>query len=153
MISAALRTLISVAGGLLDILGAVWASAGREVAAAAAVALACVTLVQCGEIGALQKAHGKLVDEREGLAARLATCRASADVLQAALDDQSARVRAMGDESARRIAEADQAVQRAAQGRQEAERRAAAAIAASRGPAPVCDRLLALDALILEQAQ
>lgn len=157
MILAILKTLLSFAGGLfadaLELLVAIWSKAGRAIATVLAVGLGCLALVQCGEIKTLQNAHGELVDEREDLTARLATCRASADILQTALDDQSARVRAIGAESARRLAQADEAVQRAAQGRQEAERRASAAIAASKSSAPACDRLLALDALILENAR
>ena len=157
MILAILKTLGSLAGGLfadaLDLLTAIWSKAGRAIATVLAIGLGCLVLVQCGEIKTLQKAHGELVDEREALTDRLAICQANAATLQSALDDQSAHVRAIGEESARRIAQADKAVQRAAQGRQDAERRASAAIAASKGSAPVCDRLLALDALILENAR
>lgn len=157
MILAILKTLGSIAAGLfadaLELLAVIWAKAGRLIATVLAIGLGCLALVQCGEIKTLQNAHGELVDERNDLTERLTTCRGSVTGLQTALDDQSARVRAIGEESARRLAQADEAVQRAAQGRQEAERRASAAIAASTGSAPVCDRLLALDALILENAR
>ena len=157
MILAVLKTILSVTGGLLaeaiEIAAVIWAKAGRLIATVLAVGLGCLVLVQCGEIKTLRTDNLDLQGQRNDLTDRLAICRGSVTGLQTALDDQSARVRAIGAESARRLAQADEAVQRAAQGRQEAERRASAAIAASKGSAPVCDRLLALDALILENAR
>jgi len=157
MILAVLKTILSVARGLfaeaLEIAAVIWAKAGRLIATVLAVILACVALVQCGEVRTLQRANGELWAERNRLSADLATCQGNVRGLEADLADQSARVQALGAESARRLAEAEKAVQRAAQGRQEAERRASALIAASKGSAPVCDRLLALDKLILEQAR
>jgi hypothetical protein len=157
MILAILKTLGSFAGGLiadaLELLVAIWSKAGRAIATVLAIGLGCLVLVQCGEIKTLRTDNLDLQGQRNDLTDRLATCQGSVTGLQSALDDQSARVRAIGEESARRLVQADKAVQRAAQGRQEAERRASAAIAASKGSAPVCDRLLALDALILENAR
>ena len=157
MILAVLKTALSFAGGLfaeaLEIAAVIWAKAGRLIATVLAVILACVALVQCGEVRTLQKANGELWEERNRLAGDLETCRGNVKGLKTALADQSARVEALGAESARRLADAEKAVQRAAQGRQEAERRASALLAASKGSAPVCDRLLALDKMILEQAR
>ena len=137
MILAILKTFGSLAGGLfadaLELLVAIWSKAGRAIATVLAIGLGCLALVQCGEIKTLQNAHGELVDEREDLTARLATCRASADILQAALDDQSARVRAIGEESARRIDQSRKALSEAQEGRQEAEARARRLLTAPAG--------------------
>lgn len=137
MILATLKTLGSIAGGLfadaLELLVVIWSKAGRAIATVLAVGLGCLALVQCGEIKTLQNAHGELVDEREDLTARLATCRASADILQTALDDQSARVRAIGEESARRIDQSRKALSEAQESRQEAEARARRLLTAPAG--------------------
>ena len=157
MILAILKTLLSFAGGLLadalELAAVIWSKAGRLIATVLAVGLGCLALVQCGEIKTLRTDNLDLQGQRNDLTDRLDACQANSQRLETALAEQSAAVDALGAESAQRLARANEAVQRAARGRQEAERRAAALMAAANGPAPVCERLLDLDAMILEQAR
>lgn len=64
MTLAVLKTLLSVAAGLFaeisQTLAAIWSKAGRIIATVLAVGLACLALVQCGEINSLQKSNGEL---------------------------------------------------------------------------------------------
>lgn len=137
MILAVLKTILSVTGGLLaeaiEIAAVIWAKAGRLIATVLAVGLGCLVLVQCGEIKTLRTDNLDLQGQRNDLTDRLAICRGSVTGLQTALDDQSARVRAIGEESARRIDQSRKALSEAQEGRQEAEARARRLLTAPAG--------------------
>jgi hypothetical protein len=137
MILAILKTLLSFAGGLiadaLELLVVIWSKAGRAIATVLAIGLGCLVLVQCGEIKTLRTDNLDLQGQRNDLTDRLAICRGNVTGLQTALDDQSARVRAIGEESARRIDQSRKALSEAQESRQEAEARARRLLTAPAG--------------------
>jgi len=57
---SALSFALSVLAEVANLLLMVWRNYGRIVATILALALACLALVQCGEINSLQKANGEL---------------------------------------------------------------------------------------------
>lgn len=134
---ALLRTCFSILFGaladLLDLAGDLWSRHGRILATIAAVALACLALVQCGEIKTLRADNLDLQAQRDTLTTERDQCRDARKALMQSLDEQNARVAALGAESARRLEEARDALGKAQEGRARAEERARRLMAAPAG--------------------
>jgi len=151
---AALRSGASFALSLLaelaDLALVVWQKAGRVLATIAAVALACLALVQCGEIKTLRADNLDLQAQRDTLTTERDQCRAGREALQRSLDEQNAEVAALGAESARRLAEARDALGKAQEGRARAEEQARRLMEAPAAGVDACATMEAVDELVLE---
>lgn len=95
------------------------------IASVVAVVLACLLLAQCSATHAAASRADKAESARRAAQANYDQCVANGKALTAAIDAQSARVRAVAEESAQRLAEAEDGLQQALRGRQDAEKRAA----------------------------